>query len=387
MFRVKVDWMVMVLIMAFLLSCTGLAQERPEITTICMEHVTFGKDASQEAVVTWRSSEKGAEGYVKYWPSDSKGDELQAQADFHNYRYARDQVYIYDARLADLKPNTLYNYKIIYAGEESPTYSFYSAPKPGSVTGFTFAVMGDSRSGYDVWAKLMRVADDSGARFVLFTGDMTDGASQPEWDYWFAAAADTLPNIPVMPIHGNHEYMSQTYFDQFVLPDDEKNYSFDYGMTHWATVLSIQEYMDEAREWLKEDLIASDAIWKFLSTHKPFYASSPDFNPLESPKEFLLDVVEDNGVSVVFHGHVHTYERTHPMLGGEKADGGVIYQVTGGAGAPFYPAPEEPEDYSAAYIDKNHIIIYDITPEVMKATVKSLNGNIIDEYVVYPRLK
>jgi len=372
------------LLFAVLLSVIGLAQERPKITKICMVHITFGKDAAKEAIITWRSSESNAEGYVRYWPAHSPNAVKEAKAEYHDYRYARDRVYIYDARL-ELEPNTLYCYKVYCAGEESPEYSFYSAPEKGSDVGFTFAVMGDSRSGYDTWAQLMRVAEESGARFVLFTGDMTDGGSQMEWDFWFAAAADTLPYIPLMPVHGNHEYMAVTYFDQFVLPDDEKTYSFDYGMTHWATILSISEYIETSVEFLKQDLSASNARWKFFATHKPFYSSSPDFNPLEFPKEHFIDILEKNGVTMAFFGHVHNYERTHPLIQDEITEGGVVYQVTGGAGAPFYPEPDQPEYFSASYITTNHIIIFHITPEIMRAEVKALSGSVIDEYVVYPR--
>jgi hypothetical protein len=44
-------------------------------------------------------------------------------------------------------------------------------------------------------------------------------------------------------------------------------------------------------------------------------------------------------VSVVFAGHDHDYERTHPIRAGAVstiADGGIVYYVTGGGGAPLY---------------------------------------------------
>jgi len=386
----KLSLYLVVLLLGFLLSSEfAIAQQRPEITKICMEHITFGKDASREAVITWRSSESNAEAYVRYWPDNFIEEVNISQAEYHDYRYARDLVYIYDARLTDLKPDTLYHYQIHCAGEESPRYNFYTAPEPGSNTGFTFAVLGDSRSNYGIFAQLMRIAYEDGARFAVFTGDMTDGGNQMEWDFWFAAAADTFPYLPFMPVHGNHEGMKQTYFDQFVLPDDEKSYSFDYGMTHWATILSVLSYVDVSREFLKEDLAASEARWKFFVTHNPFYASSPDFNPSEFPKDNFLDILEDYGVTMAFFGHVHTYERTYPLLADEVVEEGkgIIYQITGGAGAPFYREPDEPEYFSASYITTNHVIICEIAKDAMKATVKSVNGSIIDEYVVYPRTK
>ena len=372
----------------FLITFTGLAEQRPEITTICMEHITFGKDASKEAIVTWRSKEGNAEGYVKYWPANSDESQaiLQANAEIHSYRYARDEVNIYDARLTDLKPNTLYNYKIHCANKESPQYSFFTAPEPDSDIGFTFAVFGDSRGGYDIFGQLMRYAYEAGARFVVFTGDMTDGAVQAEWDHWFTVAADTMPNLPLMPIHGNHEAMSNTYFEQFVLPDDEKNYSFDYGMTHWSIVLdNTEELVEEAKEWLTEDLAASDSTWKFIGTHKPFYSSAKKHDMKSSPAQiYLREVIEEGGVAMSFCGHIHNYERTYPLLKGKKADDGITYVVTGSAGAPPYPI-DKVEDFSARAVNTRHFTIYEINPDMIKATAKAINGNIIDEYIAYPR--
>ena len=220
---------------------------------------------------------------------------------------------------------------------------------------------------------------------MLFTGDMTDGASQPEWDYWFAGAEDTMPNLPLMPLHGNHEVMSQTYFDQFVLPDNEESYSFDYGMIHWSIVLdNTQELIASYKDWLEEDLTDSNAKWKFIGTHKPFYSTAKGQNDQESPRHHLLDIIQENGVAMTVAGHKHNYERFYPMLDGEKAEDGIIHLVTGGAGAPLYPFGPE-QDITAKKEMDYHLIIYTITSDMMKATVKGVNGNIIDEFVVYPR--
>jgi len=383
----KIGLVGLLVLMVSLWAVTALAQERPEITTICQEHITFGKDASEEAIVTWRSSEENAEGYVKYWPADTERseNELQSDSETHGYRYARDNVYLYDARLTDLKADTLYNYQIYCAGEKSPQYSFYTAPEPGSDKGFTFVVMGDSRGGYDIFGQLMRYAYEAGARFVLFTGDMTDGASQPEWDYWFAGAEDTMPNLPLMPLHGNHEVMSQTYFDQFFLPDNEESYSFNYGMIHWSIVLdNSQELIASYKDWLEEDLTDSNVKWKFIGTHKPFYSTVKGQDDQESPRHQLLDIVQENGVAMTVAGHKHNYERFYPMLDGKKAEDGIIHLVTGGAGAPLYPFGPE-QEITAKKELAYHLVIYTITSDMMKATVKGVNGNIIDEFVVYPR--
>lgn len=384
-------YLVILLIVVFVFTAflTTFGQERPEITEICNVHITVGKDASKEVVISWRSSIENAQGaYVEFWPASRETEKREVVADHHSYRWAREHVYLYDSRLADLKADTLYNYKINCAGKESPVYNFYSGIEPGSEENFAFAVFGDSRGGYDISSQLMRYAYEAGARFVVFTGDMTDGAAQPEWDHWFTAASDTMPYLPIMPLHGNHEVLSITYFDQFVLPDDERNYSFDFGMTHWSIYLdNTKELIKEAKPWLEEDLANSDAIWKFVASHKPFYSTVKDPDPVEAtPTPYLEEVIEKGGVTMTFAGHKHNYERSHPLLNGKVVENGegIIHQVTGGAGAPLYDFAER-QFFSAKREKVYHLIIYNITPNMMKATVKAVNGAIIDEYVVYPR--
>jgi hypothetical protein len=51
----------------------------------------------------------------------------------------------------------------------------------------------------------------------------------------------------------------------------------------------------------------------------------------------LVPIFETYGVDVVFNGHDHHYERTCPILNGACAAGGVVYYITGGAGASLYP--------------------------------------------------
>jgi len=388
--HLKHFWVLLLsVLLLFTVLLTALGQERPKITEICNVHITYGKDASKKAIISWRSSVQNADdARVVFWPDGREAEKREAVADHHSYRYAREYVYLYDSRLTDLEADTLYHYQILCGGKESPVYNFYSGIEPGSDKSFTFAVLGDSRGSYDISAQLLRDAYEADARFAVFTGDITDGAAQYEWDFWFAAAADTMPYLPVMPVHGNHEAMSNTYFDQFVLPDDERNYSFDFGMTHWSIFLdNTKDLIQAARPWLEEDLANSDAIWKIVVSHKPFYSSVKDPDPVEAtPTPYLLEVIEKGGVTMTFAGHKHNYERTHPLLNGQVVENGkgIVHHVTGGAGAPLYDFAEE-QFFTAKREKVYHMIICDITPHMMKATVKAVNGAIIDEYVVYPR--
>ena len=94
------------------------------------------------------------------------------------------------------------------------------------------------------------------------------------------------------------------------------NYSFDYGNSHW-TFIDSNVYVDWSdaylRNWLARDLAAArDATWKFVVFHHPpFNSSRAHFS--EQQMRLVSDIFEHRGVDVVFSGHVHNYQRSHPL--------------------------------------------------------------------------
>ncbi len=148
------------------------------------------------------------------------------------------------------------------------------------------------------------------------------------------------------------------------------NYSFDYGNSHW-TFIDANVYVDWTdaylRNWLARDLAAAkDATWKFVVFHQAgFNSSRAHFS--EQYMRLISDIVEHRGVDMVFGGHIHNYQRSHPLkfLARPGPDGkfkvgeyylvdgdfeldksfdgvtdttpeGVIYIVTGAGGAGAY---------------------------------------------------
>ena len=96
------------------------------------------------------------------------------------------------------------------------------------------------------------------------------------------------------------------------------NYSFDFGNAHW-TVLDANVYMDWTdpvlRNWVARDIASAAArgvTWKFVMFHQPgFNSSRAHFT--EQQMRLTADIFEQQGVDVVFTGHVHNYQRTYPL--------------------------------------------------------------------------
>ena len=156
------------------------------------------------------------------------------------------------------------------------------------------------------------------------------------------------------------------------------NFSFDYGDVHWM-VLDANPYVQWAdmdlRAWVAHDLAsAKDKPWRFVTFHHPCFNSSKA-HAQEQQMRLLSDLFEAGGVSLVFSGHVHNYQRTYPLKfaattypdshapepatpvegkitidhaydsTAKTRPDGVIYLVTGAGGADLYD-PEQTDNIS-----------------------------------------
>ncbi len=227
---------------------------------------------------------------------------------------------------------------------------------------------------FNVWANLLRVArKTTDFDFLLSTGDQVDmGSNFKLWTYFANTASDTLMSTPFMPTAGNHESMSGSEFaldNAFVLsnvPEQDTTegvyYSFDYNNAHFAILNSNNLNEDEALsdeqiEWLKADMNASDAEWKFVAIHKAPYSNGShyDDDDVIAIRAQLSKLMPELDIDMVFQGHDHVYLRTDAMVNNKVVepeetditfDGrdytaklnpeGPIYTITGCAGVKYY---------------------------------------------------
>ncbi len=239
-----------------------------------------------------------------------------------------------------------------------------------------------------------------------------------------------------MPLNGPARHAGQTSTPH-LLGEDERtrafaeiagdrfpvmaNYSFDYGNVHWL-VLDANAYMNwteaELRNWVEEDLKSvGPGMWKFVNFHQPPFTSNLK-HKREKRMRLLCDLFEKYGVSVVFNGHAHTYERTYPLRfalelneDGSKIDehghvggrvdkdltfdgvsntnpDGVIYIVTGAGGAPhdseyLHKRPHLWEPFTYKLIgDRFSFTVCDIDGDRLTLRQVDIDGVEIDKVVV-----
>ncbi len=199
------------------------------------------------------------------------------------------------------------------------------------------------------------------------------------------------------------------------------NFSFDRGPIHWV-VLDSNSYVDwtdpSLVAWLEADLAgyaARKAAWRLVVFHHPPFQSSKAHQE-DQWMRVLAPVFEKTRVSVVFSGHVHNYQRTHPLrfladdpkthqkhnyMPGRWTldrtfDGalnqqphGVIYLVSGGGGARLYNTeqhdkPETYQEFTARFVSNVHsFTVIDATDDNLSIRQLSDQGAELDRIQIH----
>jgi len=274
--------------------------------------------------------------------------------------------YRYRVRLTGLMPGQRYPYRV-RAGRRYLTSALLFETARVADEPLAFIVFGDSgrgsRAQYELAAAMLQAVPP--ADFLLHTGDIVypDGERSGYEPRFFAPYRALLSRVAFWPCLGNHDIKDNggaAYRDIFEVPENgppgltpEHNYWFDYAA---ARVAVVDTNVDEAvlRErvapWLRAVLAAPGPRWRFVAFHHPPHTGGK-YKPDERVQRTLVPVLEETGVDVVFNGHDHNYQRTHPLRGGQVVsnDAGVVYVVTGAGGARLYDMLSTPPPYIAEH--------------------------------------
>ncbi len=357
-------------------------------------HVHLGwpsRDPSTSVSMLWRTDVDTLASVVEIGPADSF-PEGASQVEGYSFLFGGGEIgtgnyRMHETRLCGLvEPGTSYTYRVGGEGGWSKEFSFTTPGAPGSMDTFRIAFSGDSRGTYSTWQSVLSAMEAEEPDLYVFSGDMVElGALQSEWDAWFDASGDVLATKPFMGAHGNHEFLAQNYFAQFGYPGNEEWFALDFGDLQLLTLndtVRDAEHIAMQATWARDELSASTATWKLANHHQPAYTTS-NHGSREDLRELWSPVWESEGVDLVANGHNHVYERTVPIADdAEQALGeGVVYLISGGAGAPLYGLDEEETWFRAAGQSTEHFVIGDFSPTGASFVVKELEtGDVIDTF-------
>ena len=146
----------------------------------------------------------------------------------NNKRFSSKNGTSHEVEITGLEPDKEYEYTLMY-GKFNETYSFRTAPSPGSRTEFSFSYASDSRSGNGggernlygtnayIMKKIMALNMQQQVRFMQFSGDLVTGYSEStnstrlEYTNWKRAIEPFARYMPVFSTMGNHEVIVKSF--------------------------------------------------------------------------------------------------------------------------------------------------------------------------------
>ncbi len=246
---------------------------------------------------------------------------------------------------------------------------------------FSFVVIGDNRSGDDLYKKLVAMIVARRPDFVVNTGDMiVHPGDKKEWaSFWELSKPITVPYFLSVGNHDAHPKVplsEKTYREEVDQPGNELYYSFVAGNSLFIVLDSYlddqeQKIIGQQYQWLLEVLEHAKQKHRFVFLHHPLYTDPGkgkhphgglDSHPED--RDRLEALLMKYRVTAVFAGHEHYYER--------RMVDGFPHIITGGGGAPMY-AREEDGGF-------NHFILVSVDGDKVNVEVIDINGKIRDRF-------
>ena len=202
------------------------------------------------------------------------------------------------------------------------------------------------------------------------TPDGTGDASYRTFNDWFFDIYRVVAarRARSSPRRGNHDSRPSNgdgtaYLDAFTLPTNgaspaypdhaERYYSFDYGRVHFVALDTEFAFQDATRRaeqlsWLESDLAATSQPWKIAFFHRSPYSAGGEHGSDLTVRAAFAPLFEQYGVQLVHLGS-RARLRTNTARSATPTTGtAVTYLVTGGGGAPLYPAGTA--DWTALFV-------------------------------------
>jgi len=246
-----------------------------------------------------------------------------------------------------------------------------------------FAVLGDTGTGGSAQRQVGAQLAESHAvfpfEFVLMLGDNMYGSERPQdFERKFEEPYRPLLDrgIQFYASLGNHDDPNQRFYKPFNM-NGQRYYTFRKGDVRFFALDS--NYMDKDQQaWLEKELAASDSKWKIAFFHHPLYSSGARHGSEEDLRDIVEPLFVEHGVSVVFAGHEHFYERIKPQKG--------IHHFTNGAAAKLRAGNIRVGPLTAKGFDTDHsYILVEIHEDTMHFQVLSRPGKRVDAGTVVVR--
>jgi hypothetical protein len=251
--------------------------------------------------------------------------------------------------IGGLKPGTTYRYQVGNGAGVTTTGTLRSAAAPGQT--FSFAAIGDFGGGGSGATQNAANIAGAGTTFIQTVGDnIYPSAGNPDPNFtttysdfdarFYRPFAAAIRDQAFFPANGNKEYYGDgVFWANFPMPGTNHSwYSYDWGDAHILVLDSEQPVSTGSEQYTfaAADLAAHRNLpWRIVAIQRPAYSSSSASSSSTRVRQYLVPLFQQQQVSLVLSGNSHNYERTHPLIDGVPAAGGVTYVVTGAGGNGF----------------------------------------------------
>lgn len=269
---------------------------------------------------------------------------------------------------------------------------------PGPTDAWAFGILGDTQRNPEVTRRCAEGIFALRPNFMLHCGDVVDdGHAKSQWVFdLFEPCAKLFAHVPSFPVIGNHEENSHWYYDYFHLPDPEYFYTFRCGNAEFFMVDSNKPCGPNSEQYsrLEKALAASTATWKFAAHHHPCFSADEndygdalkgkedlDFRAGDDNARQLIPLYEKHGVDIVFAGHIHSYERTWPILNmAINQARGVRYIVSGGGGGSLEQAGPQRAWFSIHVQRGHHFCFATVQNRTIQFKAYDIEGRLFDTF-------
>lgn len=319
--------------------------------------LTFNGDPATSRAVTWRTDTNIKKAVAEIAEATVNAgfrknaitvEATTEQFDLGLYKSnASLMVHYHSVVFQELKPNTLYAYRVGDGGDYwSEWIQFRTAKADYSPTQFVY--FGDAQNAVLAhWSRVIRMAYQTApnASFVVHAGDLIDKAHKDqEWAEWYKAGGFIHCQWTAIPVVGNHEFrplgkgdprqLAIQWRPQFTLPV-EKNldeklhetvYTVDYQDIR-IIVLNSNDLLESQTPYLEEQLKSSTAKWNIITCHHSVFSPAKGRN-FQFARDNWKPLLDKYNVDLVLNGHDHTYARGHvPVLDAKSSDDGGLRTV------------------------------------------------------------
>ena len=251
---------------------------------------------------------------------------------------------------------------------------------PRAADSLKFAVIGDNGTGeqpqYEVARQMAASRSSFPFDFVLMLGDNMYGSQKPQ-DF---AAKFERPYARLLEAGvrfyatlGNHDQPTNRSYPSFSMAG-ERYYTFVRDQVRF--VILDTNLMDRTQlAWLEETLGQATEPWKIVYFHHPIYSDGDRHGSNVEMRVLLEPLLVRHGVTVVFSGHEHIYERTVPQKG-------ITYFVEGSSGQLRKGGVTPSALTAASFADDRTFMLVEVSGDRLFFQTISRTGRIVDSGVI-----